>query len=72
MASLENPEKPGTYQWEALDDDLAETIITEALGEYLDDEGWGAAEEEGERREVAWEHWWADNKPTVDDLGLED
>ena len=66
----ENPEKPGTYQWEALDDGLARTIIEEAVGEYVDDDGKEAAGEEGERREGAWRRWWMDNTPTASDLGL--
>ena len=32
----ENPEKPGEYQWEALDDDAARKIILSALDEYID------------------------------------
>lgn len=35
----ENPEKPGEYQWEALDDFSAGQIIANSLDEYLDDEG---------------------------------
>ena len=31
----ENPERPGTYQWEGLDDDAAEELIGEA-NEYVD------------------------------------
>lgn len=30
----ENPEKPGTYQWEALSDRQAKTLITDAVGWY--------------------------------------
>jgi hypothetical protein len=32
----ENFEKPGTYQWEALDDDAARTLIEEHTKKYLD------------------------------------
>lgn len=32
----ENPDKPGEYQWEALSDSAARTIITEAVDEYVD------------------------------------
>lgn len=34
----ENPEKPGEYQWEALDDARAGELITGALGKYVDPE----------------------------------
>ena len=30
----ENPDKPGQYQWEALEDWQAQEIITGALGDY--------------------------------------
>jgi hypothetical protein len=30
----ENPEKPGTYQWEALSDDMAQKLILDAVGPY--------------------------------------
>ena len=33
-----NPEKPGQYQWEAVDHEAASTIITGAVGAYVDDE----------------------------------
>lgn len=32
----ENPDKPGQYQWEALDDEAAKQIIITALDDYLD------------------------------------
>ncbi len=32
----DNPEKPGTYQWEALDDAQAQEIITNNVSEYFD------------------------------------
>ncbi len=32
----ENPEKPGTYQWEALEDGQARTLILDNLAEYWD------------------------------------
>ena len=32
----ENPEHPGAYQWEALDDPTAGTIITRAIAPYVD------------------------------------
>ncbi len=34
----ENPDKPGEFQWEALDDDAAGTIIKDAIGRYVDEE----------------------------------
>ena len=34
----ENPDKPNDYQWEALTDQAAGVIITEAIGEYIDPE----------------------------------
>ena len=36
MGIPDNPEKPGTYQWEALDDDQAGRMIQEAVAEYYD------------------------------------
>jgi hypothetical protein len=46
----ENPEHPGTYQWEALSDEAAKTIITQALARIPDlsvnDEAVGKAESE--------------------------
>jgi len=36
MGIPENPEKPGTYQWEALDDDQAGELIKDAVAEYYD------------------------------------
>ncbi len=32
----ENPDKPGTYQWEALDEDQAENMILDNLSKYID------------------------------------
>ena len=32
----ENPEHPGAYQWEALDDDAARELITRAVSPYVD------------------------------------
>lgn len=36
MTLAENPEHPGSYQWEALTDDQAAGLITEALDEFID------------------------------------
>lgn len=33
---MENPEKPGTYQWEALTHDTAGRIITRVINDYID------------------------------------
>ncbi len=32
----ENPDKPGEYQWEALSDEAAREIITQAVSQYID------------------------------------
>jgi len=66
----ENPERPGTYQWEALDDDTAGTLITEAVAPYLDIPAGEACDEEDERRMDAFKEWWTDHAPTAEDLGL--
>ena len=44
----ENPEKPGTYQWEALDDDQAGQIIQDAVGRYYDHDALEAAKADEE------------------------
>lgn len=31
----ENPDKPGTFQWEALNDEIARELITSIIGEYI-------------------------------------
>lgn len=67
----ENPERPGTYQWEALDDDTAGALITGAVAPYLDIPAGDACNEEDERRMDAFRRWWSDNKPTAEDLGLD-
>lgn len=41
---MENPEKPGTYQWEALSDETARDVITLAAEEWLDPEAFDAAD----------------------------
>lgn len=41
----DNPEKPGTYQWEALDDDQAGEIITDAVSEFYNREALDSDEE---------------------------
>ena len=66
----ENPERPGTYQWEALDDDTAGRLITGAVAPYLDIPAGDACTEEDERRMEAFRKWWDDNKPSAGDLGL--
>lgn len=42
----ENPDKPGTYQWEALTDEAAQTIITAATEPYINQEAFSQVEEE--------------------------
>ena len=67
---VENPERRGTYQWEALDDDTAGTLITAAVAPYLDIPAGDACEKEDERRLKAFRAWWANHKPTTRSLGL--
>lgn len=66
----ENPERPGTYQWEALDDNTAGRLITDAVAPYLDIEAGERCEEEDKRRMEAFRRWWAGHKPSARDLGL--
>lgn len=40
----ENPEKPGQYQWEALDDRGAKEIITSAVNKYISHDGFTETE----------------------------
>jgi hypothetical protein len=68
----ENPERPGTYQWEALDDDTAGELITGAVEPHLDIAAGDACEEKDDRRMTAFREWWGDHKPTADDLGLDE
>lgn len=49
----ENPEKPGEYQWEALTDDAARSIITTNTSRYLRDDGVVEAERL-ERQATRW------------------
>jgi len=66
----ETPERPGTYQWEALDDDTAGRLITHAVEPHLNIDVGGACEEEDKRRMEAFRRWWAGHKPSARDLGL--
>ena len=50
----ENPDKPGQFQWEALEDEQAEEIIVAALGEYLDFAKVRRAKELSERQTKLW------------------
>lgn len=68
----ENPERPGTYQWEALDDDTAGRVITDALAPYVKPELGKDCETEDDRRIEAFREWWKTNQPDADDLGLEE
>lgn len=49
----DNPEKPGTYQWEALPDNdnkpYARNMIKNAVAEFIDESRYAAIEEEGSR-----------------------
>jgi len=49
----ENPEKPGEFQWEALPDEGAQTIITEAVSPYLRQDAFS----EMERKETEATRW---------------
>jgi hypothetical protein len=55
---MENPDKPGTYQWEALDDDTARDVITQAVDPYVDREAFAATlakqNEATERLKLLW------------------
>ena len=66
----ENPERPGTYQWEALDDDTAGRLITDAVAPYLDIEAGERCKEEDQRRMDAFRQWWVEHRPSAGDLGL--
>ena len=66
----ENPERPGTYQWEALDDDTAGRLISGAVESYLDIEAGERCEAEDARRMTAFREWWTEHKPSAADLGL--
>lgn len=48
----ENPDKPGTFQWEALSDEAAEALITEWTDKYIDEDKL----EETEKKEVVITH----------------
>ena len=48
----ENPDKPGSYQWEALEDQAAQELITGAVGQHID-YGVKAQIEEREARATA-------------------
>ena len=51
---MENPAKPGDYQWEALDDGAAAEIIADSLAEHLDMELIKSVNEESRREEAHW------------------
>ena len=46
FSMLENPDKPGTYQWEALDADHAAALITAEVGRYVDPAAFATVEAE--------------------------
>jgi len=45
----ENPERPGCYQWEALDDATARALITGAVSKYVDHDAMAEVTEREER-----------------------
>lgn len=67
----ENPERPGTYQWEALDDGTAGELITSAVAPFIDRELGDACQDEDEKRMDAFREWWDGNQPSAEDLGLD-
>ena len=42
---MENSDKPGTYQWEAVSDDAAQKIITNAIKPYIEEESFTLVEQ---------------------------
>lgn len=59
----ENPDKPGDYQWEALNDDAAGSLIESAVQEYIDPELIAMADEEAQRLADEME---ADIRPAIE------
>ena len=51
----ENFEKPGQYQWEALEDDQAEEIIIQALDGYIDTDIIEAVSDEAQKATEVWQ-----------------
>lgn len=49
LGMTENPDKPGSYQWEGLTNDQARVIITQAVRRYVDLEAMAAIAEEEEQ-----------------------
>ena len=47
----ENPEKPGQYQWEALDDATAGRLIRDSVGRYIDSDVIDAIERQEQEAE---------------------
>ncbi len=64
----ENPERHGTYQWEALDDNAARKIIGEALESLLDLDAAAECADIDQEREERLKDWWENNGPTAADL----
>lgn len=67
----ENPDRPGTFQWEALDDNAAEGLITGAIASYVDASQEDVCQAEDDRRTDAFKEWWDEHGPSADDLGLD-
>ena len=53
----ENFEKPGTYQWEALDDNAAKDLITGAISKYMDSGALEGLREQEREAEDAFEEY---------------
>ena len=45
----ENPEKPGTYQWEALDDEQASRLLVSSVAQYIDFDAMAAIESQEDK-----------------------
>lgn len=68
----ENPDRPGTYQWEGLDDARAGRLITSSVGRWLDLTASEATDDESRQRVTAFKDWWSEYGPSKDELGLDD
>jgi hypothetical protein len=64
----ENPDRPGCYQWEALDDEQAGAIIQEAVGQFLNEDAEELAGLEEDLRIASVHGWWKQYGPSVADL----
>lgn len=55
---MENPEKPGTYQWEALSDEVAGEIITQEVGRLISQSSFSETELEEEAITKSFQERW--------------